>query len=77
MDVIVTNLTDESITELQHVLNISILNMTTRTKIGQFAKTMLDKSNQAKSDIKKIMSVTPNVSLDFIINKTIDAEFIR
>ena len=77
MDVIVTNLTDESITELQHVLNISILNMTARTKIGQFAKTMLDKSNQAKSDIKKIMSVTPNVSLDFIINKTIDVEFIR
>lgn len=77
MDVIVTNLTDESITELQHVLNISILNITARTKIGQFAKTMLDKSNQAKSDIKKIMSFTPNVSLDFIINKTIDAEFIR
>lgn len=77
MDVIVTNLTDESITELQHVLNISILNMTARTKIEQYAKTMLDKSNQAKSDIKKIMSVTPNVSLDFIINKTIDVEFIR
>ena len=76
MDVIVTNLTD-TVTELQHVLNISILNMTARTKIGQFAKTMLDKSNQAKSDIKKIMSVTPNVSLDFIINKTIDVEFIR
>jgi hypothetical protein len=77
MDGIVTDLTDESITELQHVLNKNIVNITAKTRIGQFAKTMLDKSNQAKSDIKKIMSVTPNVSLDFIINKTIDAEFIR
>ena len=76
MDAIATNLADESITELQKDLN-SNLNRTARTTIRQFTKKMLAQSNQAKSDIKNIMSVTPNVSLDFIINKTIDAEFIR
>lgn len=74
---IATNLADNSIKQLQNVLNINIPDIPDKKLIVQLTNDMLDQSSKAKTDINRIMSVTPNASLDFIIDKTMAGEFIR
>lgn len=74
---IASNLAEKDIVDLQNALNQQILNVTVRTRIGDYTKEMLDQSKKAKADIKQLISVTPNENLDFISDNTKKGEFIR
>ena len=74
---IASDLADRKIKYLHDQLSINIVNLTVKTQIEGFTSDMLEHATKAKSDINSILSITPNVSLDFISNKTMDGEFIR